>query len=214
MLEKLPESIGHALINQRAGMDTVVYNLLHRERNVLRLQLQSPAFGFNARIPVRFTADGDGISPPLSWEGVPAQTESLVLIVEDADAPTPHPLVHAIVVGLGAVDGHLEEGALSSEHHQGTGLPTGRNSFLQHAWLPPDPPPGHGEHRYVFQLFALSPGPALSESCGRTEFIDAVLRRSIAVGCLIGTYERAPKIRADDDSTAMAAATTPMYTTA
>ncbi len=214
MLEKLPESIGHALINQRAGMDTVVYNLLHRERAVLRLQLQSPAFGFNARIPVRFTADGDGISPPLSWDGVPAHTDSLVLIVEDADAPTPHPLVHAIVVGLGALDGHLEEGALNSEHHQGTGLPTGRNSFLQHAWLPPDPPPGHGEHRYVFQLFALSPGPALSESCGRTELIDAVLRRSIAVGCLIGTYERAPKIRADDDSAATLAATTPMYTTA
>jgi Raf kinase inhibitor-like YbhB/YbcL family protein len=214
MLEKLPESIGHALSNQRAGMDTVVYNLLHRERAVLRLQLQSPAFGFNARIPVRFTADGDGISPPLSWDGVPAHTESLVLIVEDADAPTPHPLVHAIVVGLGALDGHLEEGALNSEHHQGTGLPTGRNSFLQHAWLPPDPPPGHGEHRYVFQLFALSPGPALSESCGRTEFIEAVLQRSIAVGCLIGTYERAPKIRADDDSTATLAATTPMYTTA
>ena len=210
MLEKLPESIGHALINQRAGMDNVVYNLLHRERRVLRLQLQSPAFGFNSRIPARFTADGDGISPPLSWDGVPAETDSLALIVEDADAPTPHPLVHVIVVGLGALDGSLEEGALSSEHHQGRGLPTGRNSFLQHAWLPPDPPPGHGEHRYVFQLFALSTGPALSESCGRTEFIEAVLRRSIAVGCLIGTYERSPKVIVDEAD----AGATPMYTTA
>jgi hypothetical protein len=103
VLEKLPEIIGHALINQRAGMDNVVYNLLHRERSVLRMQLQSPAFGFNARIPVRFTADGEGISPPLSWDGVPAQGDSLVLIVEDADAPTPHPLVHAIVAGFGAL---------------------------------------------------------------------------------------------------------------
>jgi Raf kinase inhibitor-like YbhB/YbcL family protein len=193
MLEKIPESIGHALINQRAGMEHVVYNLLYRERRTSRLQLHSPAFAFNARIPPRFTADGDGISPPLSWDEVPAQADSLALIVEDADAPTPRPLVHAIVVDLEAKDGSLEEGALSSDHHRGAGLQTGRNSFFKHAWLPPDPPRGHGEHRYVFQLFALRAGPLLSQFCGRGEFIDAVLDRAIAVGCLIGTYERSPK---------------------
>jgi len=199
MLEILPESIGHALINQRAGMENVVYNLLYRERRVLRLRLDSPAFAFNARIPARFTADGEGISPPLSWDDVPAEADTLALIVEDADAPTPRPLVHAIVVDLEAKNGSLEEGALSSEHHRGTGLQTGRNSFFKHAWLPPDPPRGHGEHRYVFQLFALRPGPLLSQFCGRGEFIDAVLERAIAVGCVIGTYERSPKDVEDED---------------
>ncbi len=193
MLEMLPESIGHALINQRAGMENVVYNLLYRERRVQRMQLHSPAFVFNARIPERFTADGEGISPPLAWDAVPAGADSLALIVEDADAPTPHPLVHAIVVDLGAKQDSLQEGALSSEHHRGVGLHTGRNSFFKHAWLPPDPPPGHGEHRYVFQLFALCAGPLLSQFCGRGEFIEVVLNRAIAVGCLIGTYERAPQ---------------------
>jgi phosphatidylethanolamine-binding protein (PEBP) family uncharacterized protein len=102
-------------------------------------------------------------------------------------------LVHAIVVDLKAEDGELEEGALNSDHHRGMGLETGRNSFFKHAWLPPDPPPGHGEHRYVFQIFALRKGPLLSQFCGRGEFIDAVLERAVGVGCVIGTYERDPK---------------------
>jgi Raf kinase inhibitor-like YbhB/YbcL family protein len=193
MLEILPESIGQALIHQRAGMQNVIYNLLYRERKTARLGLQSPAFAFNARIPPRFTADGDGISPPLVWDHIPPDADSLALIVEDADAPTPHPLVHAIVVDLKAADGELAEGALNSEHHRGTGLETGRNSFFKHAWLPPDPPPGHGEHRYVFQMFALRKGPLLSQFCGRGEFIDAVLDRAVGVGCVIGIYERSPK---------------------
>jgi Raf kinase inhibitor-like YbhB/YbcL family protein len=207
MLEILPESIGHALINQRAGMENVVYNLLYRDRRVLRLRLHSPAFAFNARIPPRFTADGDGISPPLSWDEIPQEADTLALIVEDADAPTPHPLVHAIVVDLDAQSGSLEEGALSSDHHRGVGLQTGRNSFFKHAWLPPDPPRGHGEHPYVFQLFALRSGPLLSQFCGRGEFIDAVLERAIAVGCVIGTYERAPKDVEDAEDAEMTAQT-------
>ena len=193
MLEILPESIGEAFIHQRAGMENVVYNLLHRERRTQRLSLCSPAFAFNARIPPRYTADGDGISPPLEWDQIPAEADSLGLIVEDADAPTPHPLVHAIVVDLEAGTSQLIEGALNSEHHRGVGLETGRNSFFKHGWLPPDPPPGHGEHRYVFQMFALRAGPLLSQFCGRGEFIDAVLERAVGVGCVIGTYERAPK---------------------
>jgi len=198
MFEMLPESIGRAFIHQRAGMENVVYNLLHRERltalpPTVRFELRSSAFAFNARIPARYTADGDGISPPLSWDHIPVEADSLALIVEDADAPTPHPLVHAIVVDLKAADGGLPEGALNSEHHRGAGLETGRNSFFKHAWLPPDPPPGHAEHRYVFQMFALGEGPLLSQFCGRGEFIDAVLQRALGVGCVIGTYERAPK---------------------
>jgi Raf kinase inhibitor-like YbhB/YbcL family protein len=193
MLEKLPESVGHALINQRAGMDNVVYNQLHRRRQTARLGVRSQSFVFNARLPTRFTADGDGISPPLEWDDVPDGTSSLALIVEDADSPTPHPLVHAIVIDLGNTAGSLEEGALDSPNHEGIGLETGQNSFLKHAWLPPDPPRGHGEHRYVFQVFALRAGPSFSAAPGRRAFIDLILDRAIAVGCLIGTYERAER---------------------
>jgi len=194
VLEKLPESVGHALINQRAGMEQVLYNRLFRERQVTRLEVRSSAFVFNGRLPTRYTADGDGLSPPLVWESVPAHAASVAIIVEDADSPTPHPLVHAIVVGLEGRDGSMEEGALNSPDHAGVGLETGLNSFFRQAWLPPDPPRGHGQHRYVFQVFALGAGPAVSEVPGRREFIDVVLDRAIAVGCLIGTYERLERV--------------------
>jgi Raf kinase inhibitor-like YbhB/YbcL family protein len=197
MLEKLPESIGHALVNQRAGMENVLYNQLFRERQCARIEVRSKAFVFNGRLPSRYTADGDGISPSLAWDAVPQGTASIALIVEDADSPTPHPLVHAIVVGLAAMSGSLEDGALNSPHHLGVGLETGQNSFFRQAWLPPDPPPGHGEHRYVFQVFALGPGEPFSDVPGRREFIDAVLDRAVGVGCLIGTYERAERTPID-----------------
>jgi Raf kinase inhibitor-like YbhB/YbcL family protein len=205
MLEKLPESVGHALINQRAGMDHVLYNALHRERLVARMQLRSRAFVFNGRLPTRYTADGEGLSPPLEWDGVPTGADSLAVLVEDADSPTPHPLVHAIVVNLAGAEGAIEEGALNSPHHQGEGLDVGQNSLLRQAWLPPDPPRGHGEHRYVFQIYALIAGKPFSEVPGRREFIEFVLDRAIGVGCLIGTYERADSIRIDEPREALIA---------
>jgi hypothetical protein len=67
MLEKLPESIGHALINQRAGMESVVYNQLHAQRVAARLDVRSRAFVFNARLPPQYTADGEGYR--LRWPG-------------------------------------------------------------------------------------------------------------------------------------------------
>jgi phosphatidylethanolamine-binding protein (PEBP) family uncharacterized protein len=73
----------------------------------------------------------------------------------------------------------------------------GRNSFFQQAWLPPDPPRAHGEHRYVFQVYALRAGTPFSDVPGRREFIAAILERAVAVGCLIGTYERSERARSD-----------------
>ena len=57
-------------------------------------------------------------------------------------------------------------------------------------WLPPDPPPGHGSHRYAFQLFALGPGEPFSGTPGRDAVMEAVRERGLAAGCLIGTYAR------------------------
>jgi phosphatidylethanolamine-binding protein (PEBP) family uncharacterized protein len=65
--------------------------------------------------------------------------------------------------------------------------------------LPPDPPRGHGEHRYVFQLFALRAGPQV-DGLGRRAFIELILDRAIAVGCLIGTYEREARATIDADA--------------
>jgi Raf kinase inhibitor-like YbhB/YbcL family protein len=208
MLEKLPDSVGHALINQRAGMENVVYNQLHAKRVTQRIEVRSSAFAFNARLHRKYTADGAGVSPPLAWDIVPSGTSSVAIIVEDADSPTPHPLVHLIVVDLPVDARCLAEGALNSPEHEGVGLDTGRNSYFRQAWLPPDPPPGHGEHRYVFQVFALRAGLEFSKHPGRREFIDMVLDRAIGVGCLIGTYQREEQnaAQADADATQMSPA--------
>lgn len=190
MLEKLPGAIGQALAGVRAGLDDIVFNTAGLRAGHGTLQLTSLAFGDHGPIPQRYTADGEGLSPPLAWTGVPTGVAELVLIVEDADSPTPHPLVHAIAVDLPPEDGSLAEGAWPSPDHEGMGLQAGRNSYLQAAWLPPDPPPGHGPHRYAFQLYALGEGEALGETPGRDALVSAIQARAVASGLLIGTYER------------------------
>ncbi len=190
MLENLPDAIGHALREQRAGLDKTAFQAVDLRQGMAAITVRSLAFADHAPIPERYTADGAGLSPPLQWTGVPDSASSLVLIVEDADAPTPQPLVHAIVVDLEAADGSLAEGALPSKGNDGVGLQIGRNSFLQAGWLPPDPPPGHGTHRYAFQVFALEAGASFDGSPGRDAVLEAVRERGLASGCLIGTYER------------------------
>ena len=190
MLEKLPDVVGHVLRGQRAGLDKTAFQAVDLRAGMAALTVSSLAFVDHAPIPARYTADGPGVSPPLQWSGVPSDAASLVLIVEDADAPTPQPLVHAIVVGLDGADGALAEAALPSRDHDGSGLRVGRNSYLQAAWLPPDPPPGHGVHRYVFQVFALEAGASFDGEPGRDALLEAIRDHGLASGCLVGTYER------------------------
>ena len=190
MLEKLPDMVGHALRDVRAGLDKIVFHRCGLRSGHGTLQLGSLGFADHAPIPARYTADGEGVSPPLHWSGVPAGATSLVLLVEDADAPTPEPLVHAIVVDLAAADGALAEGDIRSPDHEGGDVHEGRNSYLFKGWLPPDPPPGHGAHHYAFQVFALGPGASFEGTAGRSDVLQAVQQHGLASGLLIGTYAR------------------------
>jgi Raf kinase inhibitor-like YbhB/YbcL family protein len=188
MLEKLPKSRGHALHARRAALERILINKLDLRRGCAELTVSSAAFADHSSIPVQYTADGEAISPPLEWRGVPESAAAIALIVEDADSPTSEPLVHAIVADIRPHVGGLFEGQLRKD--AGGALNLGRNSYLQQAWLPPDPPPGHGVHRYAFQIFALRAGAPLPDSPGRNEFASAIRERTVACGCLIGTYER------------------------
>lgn len=185
----MPGVIGESLRDHRAGVEATVFYRLART-DLPQIEVRSAAFPPDGRIPALFTADGDGYSPPLHWHNVPPTAASTLLVVEDADSPTLHPLVHAIVVNMQGADAQLDQGAINSPDHKGWALQLGRNSFLGQSWLPPDPPPGHGVHRYVFQIFALRPGPALSSVPGRQEIFDAVESRVLAGGYLIGRYSR------------------------
>lgn len=206
MLEKLPDALGHALRGQRAGLDSTAFSKLRLRNGMAAIEIRSLAFVDHGPLPVIYTADGDGRSPPLQWSGVPASASSVVLLVEDADSPTPHPLVHGIVVDLPAGDGSLPEGALDTWSEGGEDLKLGRNSYLQTGWLPPDPPPAHGVHRYVFQVFALGAGAGWSSKPGRDEVLNALAEHAIASGCLIGTYERHDtSVRSDEPQAASVA---------
>lgn len=191
MLEHIPAWLGHAMQGMRAGTDKLAIARPELGGRFDALDLSSPGFGNGARLPVRFTADDAGVSPPLVWGSPPPGTARLALIVEDADAPSPQPLVHAVVWGLAAEAGTLAEGAIAADGEGAAGSDVGRNSFLREGWLPPDPPTGHGEHRYAFQLFALDAGASdPGTTPGRGAVIQAMTGHVLAAGLLIGTYSR------------------------
>lgn len=188
MLEHVPAWLGHALRGVRAGSEKLAIVDLSRGVET-SLDLTSPAFANGARLPERFTGDGAGVSPPLLWGKVPEGTERMALIVEDPDAPTPSPVVHAVVWNLDPDMGGLAEGAIVADGDGNADGDVGRNSFRE-GWLPPDPPTGHGVHHYAFQLFALSGSATPGATPGRSALVEAMRGHVLAVGLLTGTYSR------------------------
>jgi Raf kinase inhibitor-like YbhB/YbcL family protein len=191
MLEKLPASIGRVLRAARPGVAQLVFSDDALAEVADTIDVTSPAFADGGELPVRFTADGDSVSPPLAWRGIPEKAATVIVLIEDADSPTPNPLVQAIVWNLPPEDGSLAEGAMPAEAEPGRRPAMGVNSLLRIGYLPPDPPPGHGPHRYAFQVFALL-APLVIETVapGRTELVDALRDYAMAKGMLIGVYER------------------------
>lgn len=186
MLEHVPEWLGAAMRGLRAGADKLLITQPELGTGFQPLTLSSPAFADGGAIPYRFTADGEGVSPPLLWDAPPPGTQSLALVVEDPDAPAPQPLVHAILWRISPEERAIAEGAMAGE---GAGA-KGRNSYFGSGWLPPDPPTGHGPHNYAFQLFALDSVPELKGRPGRTALAEWMVGRVVGAGLLTGTYSR------------------------
>ena len=190
MLEHTPKRVGEALRGFGPGLDKLTINGAFGAAPG-GIAVSSPAFADGAPIPPAYTDDGRKLSPPLAWQGVPSGTVEIVVVIEDADSPTPAPLVHTLLVGLPGRDGELAEGELKSPGAPGRAHRLGKNSFLKAEYLPPDPPTGHGAHRYAVQVFALDAPLSLDAEPGRGALIEAMKGRVIAKGLLIGTYERA-----------------------
>jgi Raf kinase inhibitor-like YbhB/YbcL family protein len=113
------------------------------------LVLTSPAFAPGASIPPEYTCDGADISPPLAWSGTPAGTRSLVLVVEDPDAPGGsfrHWAAFDIAPGT--------TGLAAGAGRPAAGLRQARNDFGQSFYRGPCPPPGP-DHHYHFRLLAI-----------------------------------------------------------
>ena len=154
------------------------------------LVLSSSAFADQGEIPSHYPCEGQDVSPPLRWSGVPANAKSLVLIVDDPDAPDPRAprttWVHWMLYNLPpSVDG-LPEGITSAQLPAGT--LDGCNDWKRTGYGGPCPPVGR--HRYFHKLYALDTVlPDLHEpNKGLVE--QAMSGHVIAQAQLVGTYER------------------------
>ena len=143
-----------------------------------QLKISSPAFQHEKMIPQRYSCDGVNISPPLDIEHIPEEAKSLVLIVDDPDAPIAT-WVHCIVWNI-PVTHHIKE----NEIHGLQGL----NDFQQHHYGGPCPP--SGTHRYFFKVYALDALLDLPSTTKITELERAMSEHIIAYGELIGLYKR------------------------
>jgi Raf kinase inhibitor-like YbhB/YbcL family protein len=156
----------------------------------MALTLTSPSFVHGAAIPTEYTCEGPDRSPPLAWSGVPPDTRSLVLIVDDPDAPDPKApkmtWVHWVLYNLPPGTTSLDEGLAPRALPPGT--LQGVTDFKRTGWGGPCPP--IGRHRYFFKLYALDqPLPALKTG-SKAEVERAMAGHVIAQAELMGTYEK------------------------
>jgi Raf kinase inhibitor-like YbhB/YbcL family protein len=153
------------------------------------MELTSTAFDSLGPIPRRCTCEGADLAPPLAWSGVPPVAKSLVLIVDDPDAPDPaapqRTWVHWVVLDIAPQSSGLPEGGqpLPAGAHEGV------NDWQRTGYGGPCPPVGR--HRYFFKLYALDTSlPGLRHPT-KAQLEHAMQGHIVAQADLIGTYEKA-----------------------
>jgi Raf kinase inhibitor-like YbhB/YbcL family protein len=190
MANEWARKVGQMLRHVRPGLGALATSRLSLPGH--GMTITSPAFTDGGAMPSRYTQDGESLFPPLYWDHVPEGTKSLILLVEDADAPFPRPLVHALLHAIPpGVSGIPEGGVPMRQVRQSPlGFQAGRNSLSRAGWLAPSPIPGHGPHRYAFQLLAVDSVPGFATPPGRGTMLRAVRQHLIAASRLIGIYQR------------------------
>jgi len=141
------------------------------------LTLKSPAFEANQKIPKKYTCEGEGISPPLTIEGVPSEAITLALICEDPDAVS-GTFDHWVAWNIPEFTTQIEENKpLGTE---------GLNSARENGYHAPCPP--SGSHRYIFKVYALDTKLDLSLNSRKKDLEKAMECHVLAKGQLIGLY--------------------------
>lgn len=152
------------------------------------MELSSTAFAPNGTIPRRFARDGEDVSPPLTWSGLPDETEALALVVEDPDAPR-GTFTHWLLWDIPITSHELPEGVRHIGKFFEDGRRQGDNDFDERGYSGPMPPKGE-THRYVFRLFALDRPLRLAEGASRKELFRAMKGHVIDEADLVGRYGR------------------------
>jgi hypothetical protein len=157
---------------------------------VMALEIHSTAFAPGGAIPVKYTCEGRDISPPLAWSNVPKGTKSLVLVVDDPDAPDPKApkmtWVHWVLANLPADSTGLAEGVSPAALPKGT--IEGTNDWGRTGYGGPCPP--IGRHRYFHKLYALDLELKGLGNPTKAELEAAMKGHVIAHAALVGTYEK------------------------
>jgi Raf kinase inhibitor-like YbhB/YbcL family protein len=143
-----------------------------------KLSVTSPAFENNKLIPVKYTCDGADVNPPLTIEGVPEETKTLVLIVDDPDAPM-GTWDHWIVWNIPPTS-KIEENTVPGTE--------GMNDFRRRSYGGPCPP--YGTHRYFFKVYALDTQLDLKSNSTKKDVEKAMEGHILAEGELVGLYRR------------------------
>jgi Raf kinase inhibitor-like YbhB/YbcL family protein len=145
------------------------------------MQITSPAFRSNGLIPEKFTCDGLDINPALSISGVPANARSLVLIVDDPDAPG-GTWVHWVVWNIDPRVVEIKEGSIPQGAIQGI------NDFRKQNYGGPCPP--SGTHRYFFKLYALDTKLDPGSNSTKSQVEKAMRGHIIDESSVVGLYKR------------------------
>eukprot|EP01007_Sphenomonas_quadrangularis_P000790 NODE_1639_length_804_cov_112.263576_g1370_i0.p1 GENE.NODE_1639_length_804_cov_112.263576_g1370_i0~~NODE_1639_length_804_cov_112.263576_g1370_i0.p1 ORF type:complete len:226 (-),score=25.34 NODE_1639_length_804_cov_112.263576_g1370_i0:125-763(-) len=155
------------------------------------LTISSPAFSMDGDMPRKYTGQGQDVSPPLHFSGVPAGTKSLVLINDDPDAPDPAAprmvWVHWVLYNIPPDCEGLPEGG-----GNGAGLPAGTleglNDWKKTGYRGPMPP--IGRHRYFFKLYALKDKLPNLHKPTKAQVESAMSSLILEQSELIGTYQK------------------------
>jgi Raf kinase inhibitor-like YbhB/YbcL family protein len=152
------------------------------------LNMTSGAFRQGGNIPKKYTCDGDNVSPPLAWSGVPEGTRSFLLVCDDPDAPSGL-FRHWAAFDIPGEWRGLEEGhgaeTLANDFRQAI------NDFGKPGYGGPCPPRRDKPHRYHFRLSALSEPSVSAASSATCEEVVALAQPYVLEFVeLIGLYRR------------------------
>ncbi len=152
----------------------------------MALKVSSSAFEEGDMIPIKYTCDGEDVSPPLAWEGVPEGTRSIALICDDPDAPV-GTWVHWVLYNLPPDSKGLPEAVPPAEVLE-NGARHGKNDWQRLGYGGPCPP--GGTHRYYFKVYALDTVLELESGTTKAQLLEAMEGHVLAEGQLMGRYKR------------------------
>lgn len=146
-----------------------------------QLQISSPVFKNRGTIPSKYTCDGEDINPPLIFENVPEDIQSLTLLVEDLDSYG-KPWLHWAILNIDPRTTHVSEDSVPGNCIE-IMTDFGKAEYG-------GPCPANGIHRYIFKLFALNQTLEVTEDTTLAEIYHAIEGHIIERAELIGLYER------------------------